>query len=765
MINNVKFELVGGKIRIYNPYGFIKVKIKYANIETEISLTSTLNYSGFIGNPTMIDNRTARYSNNAGVIYNGFMNIYPAVPNDIDNILVVLKYEDSSDLFNVILNSENGWHWHNERDVVARVQYIISNGTRDNFNTNIYMRNSRNVNDNNLTYYVDYASDTLLNSEIVGYPLNAYGGDYVKIFNEYSIECVLYKNSSEKNRVDKTTYLTEIVKYNITFKNSFSLTNPTILIQAPMLINVNYAHIPILGRYYYIESISNIASNLWQLDLIVDTVMSFKNEIQELDCFIDRCEDDNYNDILIKDDLYPIKNAKSIELKYLTPLSTPINTSDIWEMDFSDWGKAGMPSVVMKIQSIVRGDDAGTVSLPMGGMSQSVFSNIPYIGTPYAISRALEYISDANWTQSVQWLSTNPTELVCGVIAFPIPIGILAYQNGAFIKTKRPYSSTDVGSERDFLYIGHSSYSLELDYPDKNVYDEYGFIKFDPDRGIYSENGLTTILRVGNWRLSDYMPYDFLELEPYGDIELFIPTFGYVKIDISAFVGLDVNLTIDVDILTGKAIAEIYAGSKRVHIFEWQMGVEVPITLRNGAEVARNQLMAGINTVTSLVSLATFGIGFGAASHRAGRMVDTSLRYGTDMNLAHADAYSEYVNKMGAATMAGRAANTAGSTAASIIASSVSKYQTGTVKGSMLSYTLNTQPHLKITTFKKNILRGGSEYQKYKHLIGIPSKSVTQLKNIQGFTKVAGVHMDGFTTALPNEVDEIEELLKTGVIL
>ena len=53
----------------------------------------------------------------------------------------------------------------------------------------------------------------------------------------------------------------------------------------------------------------------------------------------------------------------------------------------------------------------------------------------------------------------------------------------------------------------------------------------------------------------------------------------------------------------------------------------------------------------------------------------------------------------------------------------------------------------------------------YAHLIGRPSSYSGKLKELNGYTEVGAVHMDGFPNALSEELDEIESLLKSGVIL
>lgn len=53
----------------------------------------------------------------------------------------------------------------------------------------------------------------------------------------------------------------------------------------------------------------------------------------------------------------------------------------------------------------------------------------------------------------------------------------------------------------------------------------------------------------------------------------------------------------------------------------------------------------------------------------------------------------------------------------------------------------------------------------YAHQYGKPSNRIETLSTLTGYTKVADVHLEGFEGATQTEIDEIETLLKEGVIL
>lgn len=100
----------------------------------------------------------------------------------------------------------------------------------------------------------------------------------------------LYKNTAEANRVDKSNYLTLVRTLRGVMRESSSVTDLTITIQYPNYPDFNYVRIPELKRYYFVNDITIINANLYELDLSVDPLMSYKEAILGLTAFVDRAE-------------------------------------------------------------------------------------------------------------------------------------------------------------------------------------------------------------------------------------------------------------------------------------------------------------------------------------------------------------------------------------------------------------------------------------------------------------------------------------------
>lgn len=118
---------------------------------------------------------------------------------------------------------------------------------------------------------------------------------FYPVFRPYKVpptlfQIELYKNTAEANRVDKTDYLEYIRSIGGVMREASSVTDMTITLQLNEYPNFNYVKIPILKRYYFVNDITLINANLYELDLEVDPLMSYKEAILGLTAFVDRNE-------------------------------------------------------------------------------------------------------------------------------------------------------------------------------------------------------------------------------------------------------------------------------------------------------------------------------------------------------------------------------------------------------------------------------------------------------------------------------------------
>lgn len=104
----------------------------------------------------------------------------------------------------------------------------------------------------------------------------------------------LYKNNSEKNKINKS--LTGEVVYTGTLRDETSIINPMVLIHATNLSLYNYAYIPEFHRYYFIRDMVSVRDGLWRVSMSVDTLMSFKDDILDLNVILSDTESTGQSD-------------------------------------------------------------------------------------------------------------------------------------------------------------------------------------------------------------------------------------------------------------------------------------------------------------------------------------------------------------------------------------------------------------------------------------------------------------------------------------
>ena len=109
----------------------------------------------------------------------------------------------------------------------------------------------------------------------------------------------LYKNSSSRETVDKSSYLSQIESISGEYRGPVNVLNPVIQItptttttQSKLLSECNYVYLPDLGRYYYVRSKTAVTANIIELELEVDVLYSFKTAILAQKVIVSRNEKD-----------------------------------------------------------------------------------------------------------------------------------------------------------------------------------------------------------------------------------------------------------------------------------------------------------------------------------------------------------------------------------------------------------------------------------------------------------------------------------------
>lgn len=124
------------------------------------------------------------------------------------------------------------------------------------------------------------------------------------------MKAIFYISTAEKNKIDKTGYLTNEFETNIQLKETCGMLTP-IIIMSTNVIDKNYVYIPLFSRYYFITNIKRIDNDRIEISCKVDVLMSFKEDILKLKVIATRSSN-NYNQYLldkaiaVENDYFPI---------------------------------------------------------------------------------------------------------------------------------------------------------------------------------------------------------------------------------------------------------------------------------------------------------------------------------------------------------------------------------------------------------------------------------------------------------------------------
>ena len=128
------------------------------------------------------------------------------------------------------------------------------------------------------------------------------------------MEITLYTNESEKNKLEKT--LDHPILLEGTLRDESSIINPIILISSEkedIPYMYNYAYIPAFGRYYFITDIESVRTGIWRVSMHVDVLMSYKEQIKNLNVIINNSEETGANNYLSGEQwITNVKNTTNI---------------------------------------------------------------------------------------------------------------------------------------------------------------------------------------------------------------------------------------------------------------------------------------------------------------------------------------------------------------------------------------------------------------------------------------------------------------------
>lgn len=221
-------------------------------------------------------------------------------------------------------------------------------------------------------------------------------------------------------------------------------------------------------------------------------------------------------------------------------------------------------------------------------------------------------------------------------------------------------------------------------------------------------------LNCGTITLPEYYG-NATDYEPYTQVHIYLPFIGIVPLKANDVLGKQLNVEYGIDVLTGTCLAMLTTmkdGAKILcYTFAGNCAVQIPISGGNYANILRGLIGLvggiGVAVVTKNPAIAVGGVAGGVSS---------------------------------------------------LLSSSVNVQHSGGI-GSNAGACGVRKPYVMITRKKSY------DAQNYPHYYGLPANAHVTLSSCKGYTQVKSCHVESVYNATDNEKQEIESLLKEGVII
>ena len=162
-----------------------------------------------------------------------------------------------------------------------------------------------------------------------------------------------------------------------------------------------------------------------------------------------------------------------------------------------------------------------------------------------------------------------------------------------------------------------------------NIFDEFSLVNSNPIENIIScknipisLSGTDEIIHLGNvdtgtngakiasnfstlnvGHIALPTKYNsFLDFAPYTKITIYLPYIGFKEIDATIAIGKTLKVAYVADVITGGCIAQIFINGVRFYEFSGEMGVDIPITASNRAQVEASYISNAVGMGASLAS-------------------------------------------------------------------------------------------------------------------------------------------------------------------
>ena len=105
---------------------------------------------------------------------------------------------------------------------------------------------------------------------------------------------------------------------------------------------------------------------------------------------------------------------------------------------------------------------------------------------------------------------------------------------------------------------------------------------------------------IGSIKINEHYN-NFLDYAPYTNVILYLPYIGFKELDTTLVMNKTIQVIYTVDAITGGCLAQVYVNSVRLYEFTGNVGIDIPITASNRAQVEAGYIQAGVGATMSAV--------------------------------------------------------------------------------------------------------------------------------------------------------------------
>ena len=283
---------------------------------------------------------------------------------------------------------------------------------------------------------------------------------------------------------------------------------------------------------------------------------------------------------------------------------------------------------------------------------------------------------------------------------------------------------------------------------------------------------------------------DFRDFEPYTTLQIYLPFYGFVDVNIADVIGKYIQFRLSIDYGTGQAMytigvsttsitspnAPYYVGTDDTntmiiskHVFS--LGVTIPLGQTGMADAIRNVTMGSLKAVGSLA------LNFAVSSPTNSTTNETTKTVNT-ANITNSVRNKRNVQTINASRTTTKTSETTSNAQSNYFKRRAANTCFESGIDSLNSMTLRPQSDKPNNSFVDSqgsksikIVRRFSKVKdvdgSFNALYGMPLGEVRTLSNIHGYTEISAIHFEGagFAQATSKEIAMIEQAFSDGVIL